>query len=553
MFQRGWVTLLCLVLMSAGCSDSPQPAPTPPADAGADAGVGPDTDAGTDAGIGTGTDAGSDAGADAGTDAGSDAGVDAGTDAGSDAGTNTDAGADAGTDAGSDGGTDTDAGTDGGPPPELPSGGGDWSQYRGGPEGTWVNPGTFTPEQARAVTPKWTADAGPGYTQPIIVGDSVYITTSGQGRVLAFNTSTGARRWARALDGELTDPCATRPNHPGFWAAPALANGTLYAASPDGTVYALDPATGDTVRASPVATTSNPPELIQSSPAASTRLGKLYVGVAAVFTCRHIPGRVISVDLATGESRSVTLTQEGRVGAAVWSSLSVDADTRRVFATTSDPVGQPLEEVPLSQSFVALDADTLEVLDHWQNPTPGPNANSDFGASPTLFTASDGTRLVAAANKDGRLYVLRRDRLSDGPLWTYQVARGGPDPLAGEGSLVAPTFAHGLLYAAGGTTPDDEPGAVVALEPLTGQVRWRHVTPGFVFAGMPAVGDVLVVVSNAQDSTRSWLELLDARTGRLLKTFETSGPTFAAPAVGRGLILWYPYSGQLQALEIPAP
>ena len=48
---------------------------------------------------------------------------------------------------------------------------------------------------------------------------------------------------------------------------------------------------------------------------------------------------------------------------------------------------------------------------------------------------------------------------------------------------------------------------------------------------MPALGEVLVVVSNALDGSRSWLELLD----------------------GRGLILWYPFSGQLHALAIPHP
>lgn len=445
-----------------------------------------------------------------------------------------------------------DAGTDAGV--VGPVGGGDWLQYRSGPEGTWANGGTFTVEQAAGVAPLWTADAGPqGYTQPIIASESVYVTTGQEGKVLAFDARTGASRWARTLDQVFTDPCQIRSLRPGFWSAPAVVNGVLYAAAPDGNVYALDPQNGQTLRQSQVATVANPPELIQSSPAVSTALGRLYVGVAALFTCRHVPGRVISVDLATGASRDRVLTEGGRVGAAVWSSIAVDAPAKRIYVTTGDPVGQPLAEVPLAQSLVALDAETLEVLDHWQNPGPGPGDNSDFGASPTLFTAADGTRLVGSANKDGWLYVLRRDRLSEGPLWKYPLAVGGKDPLQGQGSLVAPTFANGLLYAAGGITADGAPGSVVALEPLDGTLRWKHTPPGFVFAGMPALGDVLVVVSNASDGSRSWLELLNARTGALLKSFETTGPTYAAPSVGRGLILWYPYSGQLRALAIPPP
>jgi outer membrane protein assembly factor BamB len=355
------------------------------------------------------------------------------------------------------------------------------------------------------------------------------------------------------VDQVFTDPCQTRSLRPGFWSAPAVVNGALYAAAPDGNVYALDPLSGATLRQSPVATVADPPELIQSSPAVSVELGRLYVGVASLFTCRHVPGRVISVELATGASRATTLTEGGRVGASVWSSIAVDAFARRIYVTTGDPVGQPLGDVPLSQSIVALDAETLQVLDHWQNPGPGPVDNSDFGASPTLFTAADGSRLIGSANKDGWLYVLRRERLSEGPLWKYQLAVGGKDPLRGQGSLVAPTFAHGLLHAAGGTTLEGQPGSVVALDPLEGTLRWKYTPPGYVFAGMPALGDVLVVVSNASDNSRSWLELLDARTGDRLNRFETSGPTYAAPSIGRGLILWYPYSGQLRAFSIPAP
>lgn len=503
MNRRIGCLLLGLVLLSA-CSDKPDTLPTPEPDSGTDAGI---PDSGTDAGL-------------------PDSGVDAGI---------------------PDSGTD-DAGT----PDSGPPGGGDWTQYRSGPEGTWSSAGSFTLAQAGGVTALWTADAGPeGYTQPLIVGDTVYVTTGLTAKVLAFDARSGARRWERTLDYAFTDPCEDHPLRPGFWAAPAWVDGVLYAASPDGNVHALDPATGAPVHAWPVATTQNPPEFIQSSPAVSTQLGRLYVGVAAIFTCRHIPGRVISVELATGATRSLTLTEAGRPGASVWSSIAVDAPARKLYVTTGDPVGQPLSDVPNAQSLLELDADSLTVLGHWQNPGPGPDANSDFGASPTLFTAADGTRLVGSANKDGKLYVFRRGAIGAGPVWTYQVAAGGPDPLQGQGSLVAPTFAHGWLYAAGGTTSAGEPGSVVALEPGTGEVHWTHVAPGYVFAGMPALGDVLLVVSNAADGSKSWLELLNARTGAMLKRFELEGPTYAAPTVGRGLILVYPYSGQLRAFSIP--
>src|SRR5207245_4703856 len=115
---------------------------------------------------------------------------------------------------------------------------------------------------------------------------------------------------------------------------------------------------------------------------------------------------------------------------------------RLVFASTANRIGDISAE-PLAQSIVSFRADTLDVVDHWQNPTT--LDNSDFGSSPTLFETANGTPLVAAANKDGVLYVLRRDRLSAGPVRTAGLAvvarnapGGGGRAAAGLGSRVGP-------------------------------------------------------------------------------------------------------------------
>ena len=105
-----------------------------------------------------------------------------------------------------------------------------------------------------------------------------------------------------------------------------------------------------------------------------------------------------------------------------------------------------------------------------------------------------------------------------------------------------------MLYAAGGRTPAGHPGSVVALDPLTGAVRFRHVTPGYVIAAMPSVGDLLVVESSTPDNQRGWLEILDARDLTLLKRFDGPNATFASPSIGHGLILWMDSVGRLTAL-----
>jgi hypothetical protein len=263
----------------------------------------------------------------------------------------------------------------------------------------------------------------------------------------------------------------------------------------------------------------------------------------------------VSVDLATHAAQSAPLVNPGQQGAGVWSSISVDESNGVIYASTGNRIGD-LSAEPNAQAILKLDARTLAVLDRWQDPTP--LENSDFGSSPTLLVDSSGTPLVAAANKDGWLYVLRRDALSRGPLWKAQIAVINPaqptmggDPTAGFGSIVSPTFANGLLYAAGGRTPSGEPGAVVAFDPETGAVQWRHVPPGYVLAPMPAVGDILVVESSAPDNSTSWLEVLDARNGALLRTFPGKIATFAGPAIAHGLILWSDTSGFVTALAPP--
>ena len=84
---------------------------------------------------------------------------------------------------------------------------------------------------------------------------------------------------------------------------------------------------------------------------------------------------------------------------------------------------------------------------------------------------------MAAASKDGWLYVLDRRNLAGGPIWRYRLAQSVDpsdpnkvgDPVAGQGSIVSPTFANGTLYAAGGITPAGEPGSAVFAAPTVGR------------------------------------------------------------------------------------
>jgi outer membrane protein assembly factor BamB len=462
----------------------------------------------------------------------------------------------------SDGGGSHDGGSDdGGSDAGTTPGGGDWLQYRGDVHGTSVNPGTFDASQAANLRTIWSAELSSNggiqsYTQPAIVAGTAYFTTAISANAIALDARTGAVRWSRKFNGDVTTGCGG-VKHRGFWAAPAVVGGVLYLAAADGHVYALHPEDGTTIWGTVIAdpTPAGHGEFLQSSPAVSTALGRLYLGVASSEGCDEVRGKIAMLDLATGASVVKPLLREGQQGAAIWSSISIDESAHLVFATTGNRIGDIAAE-PLAQSIVSFNADTLDVVDHWQDPTP--LEDSDFGSSPTLFDDEKGNPLVAAANKDGMLFVLRRDRLSDGPVWSARLAvidtkhpNLGGSPSDGFGSIVSPTFAHGLLYAAGGRTPAGDPGSVVAFDAETGAVQWTHVTPGYVLAPMPAVGDLLIVESSAPDNSTSWLEVLDARSGSVLRTFAGKIATFAAPAVAHGIILWSDANGFVTALAPP--
>ena len=190
---------------------------------------------------------------------------------------------------------------DGGTPPDAgqsPLGGGDWLQYRHDLLGTSDNPGVLDATSAADLAPGWTVSddrLGPKgsfylFSQPVVTADTVYLTTAIGARVVALDAATGAVRWSRTFDGTVETGCAP-PDHLGFWASP-LADGALYVPAVDGRIYALDPSTGATLWSTQVANPSaaGRGQFIESSPVVSSRLGKLYVGIASAEACSESMG-----------------------------------------------------------------------------------------------------------------------------------------------------------------------------------------------------------------------------------------------------------------------
>src|SRR5207302_7511515 len=114
----------------------------------------------------------------------------------------------------------------------------------------------------------------------------------------------------------------------------------------------------------------------------------------------------------------------------------------------------------------------------------------------------------------------------------------GGDPTAGWGSISTPAFAYGRLYVAGGKTPQGEPGSLIAFDPATGAIAWKHVTPGYVIAPVAVAGEILAVESSAVVGTSSTLEVIDVTSGAVVRSFPGAIAMFAAPSIVQVLIFW---------------
>jgi outer membrane protein assembly factor BamB len=165
--------------------------------------------------------------------------------------------------------------------------------------------------------------------------------------------------------------------------------------------------------------------------------------------------------------------------------------------------------------------------------------DSDFGATPTLFTAKlRGVphTMVGLVHKNGLYYAFDRNAIGKGPVWTAHIAYGGSAPEDGQGSISASAWDGKWLYVAGGhTTVDgnDCAGSVRALDPGDGSVLWvRCLNHGPVLAAVTAIPGILVVEEGPTFdvlNTTSGTTLFDYTDANAYSTFD--GPATVSNGV----------------------
>ncbi|MGN6793785.1 MAG: outer membrane protein assembly factor BamB family protein [Streptosporangiaceae bacterium] len=416
-----------------------------------------------------------------------------------------------------------------------------WPAYLQGPAHSSYNAQAtaFTPADSGALTHDWTW-APPAPTQtgqpsgleasPTVVNGVVYIGAN-TGIFYALKESTGKVLWHQNLGYQPNLGCGALGIISTAAVQPAPGGGplTVYVAGGDGYLYALDAATGavdwKSVIAIPSTTANN--YFDWSSPTVAN--GHIYVGVSSNCDDPLVAGGLKEFNQATGALQNFYHTYPGHsVQPSIWSSAAVNQAAATVFVTTGNGPGGD------SVSIVRLDGSTLARLDAWQIPSGQHGSDSDFGGSPTLFTATIGgvaTPMVGACNKNGVYYAWRQNDLAAGPVWTDAI---GAQYTTGPQCDAAGIWDGSHLFIAGNQTTINGvtyAGSIRMVNPATGAYLWQRGLIGPPI-GSPTMdrGGVIGVTEYGYGTTAKAynLYLIDAATGAILNTINI-GPDFGQP------------------------
>ena len=389
-------------------------------------------------------------------------------------------------------------------------------------------------------------------SSPTVVNGVIFIGAN-NGTFYALAQSTGAVVWQVPVGRTVPSTCGGQ----GFAstatvaADPVTAAETVYVAGPDGYLYALDARTGSVVWRSVVGVQSPGQNdyFDWASPVVAN--GRVYMGVAS--QCDHplVRGGVLAFDQHSGSQlASFFDVPAGSLGGSVWSTPAMS--TAGVLYVTTGNGPRTNQFLGTSDSIVALNGTSLADLGSRQLPAAGALGDSDFGGSPTLFTATlDGattaTPMVGVCNKNGWYYALRRNNLAAGPVWSLQVGAHSNSSNLNE-CIAAAVWNGSDLFIAGPPTTIAGlayNGSIREVDPSTGSVLWATGLSGDVDGSPSLDGAGVVSVATFDSSGAPNADyLVSAATGTILATVSTGNAMQSAQPVFVGKDLLLATSGQ---------
>jgi outer membrane protein assembly factor BamB len=434
-------------------------------------------------------------------------------------------------------------------------GGNDWPQYRFDVAGTGVNPeGEIRSTTVGQLQPAWVVTNVWGYhpfeSTPAVMDGIVYVTSGHS--LHAIDLVTGHELWHFDDSG---------PENGTIFSSVAVDRDTGLAiyGTPGGRVYAVnikshasawmvqlgDPAQGAVIWSSPLVVN-----------------GKVYIGFASNDDNPCVRGNVTAIDAATGHvAWTHYMAPQGELGGAVWSSVTADVAAHEIIATTGNPCDFSTGTSPQGGS-VDAEQDAIVALD-WNtggtawiySAEQDDECDCDFGEGAAVFTFQQ-TKYVVAGNKAGVVYALVPPTTPGGsPTVAWQQTISGPGDLGTGGIFQPPTYSDGLVFIAGGPTPDSAcaQGALWAFHADTGATAWRICTPNQLVGASTVSDDTLLM--GMQDE----LVALSTTSGAVLwQAAEKPGTAWGGTTVSHGFVLSPMVggpnnnSGQLFCYRLPA-
>src|SRR3954471_8626834 len=269
----------------------------------------------------------------------------------------------------------------------------------------------------------WTFTSQKGdFTGTPVVANGMVVAGDFSGTVYALDAVSGKVRWSKALGEPIDGSAAIDTAAPG---GPAVLVPLAHVGGPRLAALALS---DGHVRWN-TELTNQPKSSVYGSPTFWN--GTVYIGTSGPNgDDSNARGTVVALNEASGAVRWRTFTvPEGHDGGPVGSTPAIDTATGRLYVGAGNAYHG--EAADTTDAILALDASTGAILGHYQavsgdafapDHPAGPDA--DFGASPNLFTAPNGTAVVGEGGKDGVYYTLDRSTMQ--LVWKATVGTAAP-------------------------------------------------------------------------------------------------------------------------------
>jgi len=416
------------------------------------------------------------------------------------------------------------------------------------------------------LAPAWKAGLdGPVYASPLsarVDGEQVAYVATEAGSVYALAVTTGAVLWQRELGTTTTELCGTW----GITSTGAidLARGLMYVIGATGQLHALSLATGEEATGYPRQVVARP-DIEYVWGGLRIARDRLYVPIASYCDVGSTDGfpegslLAISLDAARASTTWDPVPGPDNLGGMWgWGGVSIAPTTGVVYTGVgnshvwSDECSCFVDNAGYGDRIVALSPDLTRVLDSSQLPDIPPTGDDDFGAAALLFQPETCPPLAAANNKNGTLYILDREHLSQGSI-VFIPLGDGVAPFIGEPAW---SVQKQMIYSAQSVLYGDDG------KRLGNGVRAFHVDAGCGFrpiwsralgdgnqAKPLIVGDVLF----ATGGTPGGFYALDAANGVSLWSYATTGGTVAAMITVAGTVLGADTEGTVYAFRPPQP